>query len=279
MPVFRRLTLNLDSSTNIALAAACLLLLDSFAVVKVRAPHYSNPKEWRLSHPAQVSANASSPHDMKDTVLATGQASTSSVTDFMRAPAMSADLPNLVSLDPSFQKKFRSPSFASSSPTTPPTPLATTSASMSLPWKAVEPVRFGGDEKANTVDVPNQARTGGEGEDVAALSVPSTANLRTWVKANVKTFKGSERRRSLIHFELWLDPPKDIRDRMSSVKYDLRSDVVQPRKQESKNANAGFRAGFGGFGCAREILITVHFDDGRSQTFEVDGCALMASTR
>ena len=60
--------------------------------------------------------------------------------------------------------------------------------------------------------------------------------------------------------------------------YDLRSDAVQPRKQESKNVPSGFRARFGGLACAREILMTVHFDDGRSETIEVDGCALMASS-
>ena len=140
----------------------------------------------------------------------------------------------------------------------------------------MEPVRFGDAKDQNGGTGNRAAAVDGEAR-LTAFPLPSTDLLAKWVKANRKTIKGSDRTRSLLHFELWLDAPKDIRSRMSSVEYDLRSGAVQPRQQISRDADAGFRAGFGGFACAREIVVTIHFDDGRSQTIEVDGCALMAS--
>ena len=284
MLVFRRLALILDSSANIALAVASLLLLNSFAVVTLIDSNLPPQNERAVSHTAQVAGDLSSVLSAKAevTALATGEARASSVADFMRAPVIRpAEVPNLFSLDPNFLKKVRSPISVDTSSKAPRTQLANTLAPISLPWEAVEPVRFRDNEKINSVDAPADAESGGEDvraseENLTALDLPSTERLLKWVKANAKTFKGSERRRSLIHFELWLDPPKDIRDSISSVDYDLRSDAVQPRKQESRNANSGFRAGFGSLACAREIVMTVHFDDGRSQAIEVDGCALMA---
>lgn len=198
----------------------------------------------------------------------------------MRAALISsAQAPNLLSLDPNFLEKIRAPILGTSSSKGSRTQLSSASAPVSLPWNAVEPVRFRDNGKLNIVNAPTHAESGGEDkETLTAFGLPSSERLQGWVKVSAKTFKGFERRRSLIHFELWLDPPKDIRDRISSVDYDLRSDAVQPRKQASKNVPSGFRARFGGLACAREILMTVHFDDGRSETIEVDGCALMASS-
>ena len=148
---------------------------------------------------------------------------------------------------------------------------------MSLPWNAVEPVCFS-EEKAHRISKPDDAEADREGKDsLGALSLPSPELVQTWLKTNVKAFKGSERRRSLIHFELWIDPPSDIKKRILWVEYDLRSDAVQPRKKRSRNANAGFRAGFGSFACVSKIVMIVYYDDGRSQAIEVDGCEMISA--
>ena len=278
MLVFRQLALIFATSANLALAVASLLIINSFAVVPPSDSGLSPRGEREVSHPARVVGDLSSTQYANADVTAPAavEARASSVADFMRAPANpSAEKPNLLSLDPNFLKKIRSPVSVNTSSTTPRTQLSNTLAPVSLPWKAVEPVRFR--DNGNTNNAVADAE-GGEvrEEKLTAQVLPSTERLLKWVKANAKIFKGSERRRSMIHFELWLDPPKDIRDSISSVDYDLRSDAVQPRKQESRDANSGFRAGFGSLACTREIVMTVHFDDGRSQAIEVDGCALMA---
>jgi len=278
MLVFRQLALIFATSANLALAVASLLLINSFAVVPPGASDLSPRGEGEVSHTARADLSSTQYANADVTAPATGEARASSVADFMRAPANpSAEEPNLLSLDPNFLKKIRSPVSVDTSSTTPRTQLSNTLAPVSLPWKAVEPVRFRDNGKIDNAIAVATAKGGGvRKENLTALDLPSTERLLKWVKANAKIFKGSERRRSLIHFELWLDPPKDIKDSISSVDYDLRSDAVQPRKQESRDANSGFRAGFGSLACTREIVMTVHFDDGRSRAIEVDGCALMA---
>ena len=275
--VLRPLARNLDASANFALVAASLLLLGSLDVIKSRDSQFL--RQQALFDDLQVAADFSSSHrkNADVSVLGAKEISSSSVADFMRVPAISsAEGPNLLSLDPYFLKKMRSPNLDDDTSKTTPTRVAHTSLATNLPWNAVEPVRFLDDGKQRHPNRPNAVGEGGD-KGVTAFGLPSTELWLTWVRTNIKIFNGSEHRRALMHFELWLEPSRDIKDRMSSVSYDLRSQAVQPRQQESRNAEANFRAGFGGFACAREILITVHFDDGRSQTIEVDGCTLMAS--
>ena len=275
MSAFRQLALNLDAAANIAVVAGSLLLLNAFGFEKQDDLQVARQSEWGTSQASEVAAAISSTQSThrEVTALAPEQASVSSVAGFMRAPAIpTAAEPNLSALDPNFHEKVRSPSPSKAPVRTARTPLASTSGPITLPWKDVEPVRFRDNEKDQGTE--NRAAAG---DKSTALPLPSTDLLTKWVKANTKTFKGSDRTRSLVHFELWLDAPEDVKRRMSSVEYDLRAGAVQPRQRVSKDANAGFRAGFGGFACAREIVVTIHFDDGRSQTIEVDGCALMAS--
>ena len=275
MSASRQLALNLDAAANIAVVAASLLLLTALSFEKQDDLHIARQSEVGASQAFEVAAAVSSTHSKHHdvTMLAPEQTSVSSVAGFMRAPAIpTAAEPNLSALDPNFHEKVRSPSPSKGPVRTGRTPLASTSGPISLPWNDVEPVRFRDNEKDQGTENRSAAA-----DKSTTLPLPSTDLLTKWVKANKKTFKGSDHTRSLVHFELWLDAPQDVKRRMSSVEYDLRAGAVQPRQQVSKDANAGFRAGFGGFACAREIVVTIHFDDGRSQTIEVDGCALMAS--
>ena len=193
MPVLRRLALNLDSSANIALAVASLLLLNSFAVVTLRDSDLSQQSEWGVSHTAHV---ASEPFTLQyaNHVIApaTGEDRASSVADFMRAPVISsAQAPNLLSLDPNFLEKIRAPILGTSSSKGSRTQLSSASAPVSLPWNAVEPVRFRDNGKLNIANAPTHAESGGEDkESLTAFGLPSSERLQGWVKANAKTFQG-----------------------------------------------------------------------------------------
>jgi len=143
-----------------------------------------------------------------------------------------------------------------------------------LPWDAIKPVRF-------STGRPAQTQPAGISEDERPLAnekremLPNSI-LAGWVRAKATTFKGSNRARPILHFELWVEAPEAFNQLLMAVDYDMGLNAAQPRKQESRDRHSGFRVGFGSLSCADQISLTLTFNDGRSQLLNVDGCALLA---
>jgi len=149
------------------------------------------------------------------------------------------------------------------------------SASEVLPWDAVEPVPF-------SPLGPSPAEPETEGSQQAAvapqapLNLPDAGQVATWVRAKVTEIKGADRTRPLFHFQLWLDPPEEMKRRLVGVAYDFNTPAVRPQTQASSDQASGFRINAGGLACADKIVMTLSFDDGRAQKVVVDGCKLLS---
>jgi hypothetical protein len=143
-----------------------------------------------------------------------------------------------------------------------------------LPWDAVEPVKF------SSLDSPKASASATPAAAPAQPALPPVKPLRNgdveaWLKAKATQFKGEDRGRPLFHFELWLEPPAEVKQRLVAVAYDFSTPAVQPQSQISREQKTGFRVSAGGLACADKITLTLKFDDGRSQQVAVDGCALL----
>jgi hypothetical protein len=143
-----------------------------------------------------------------------------------------------------------------------------------LPWDAVEPVPFS--PLPETEPSPIQAK----GVKQAAvprqpLDLPDGGQVEGWIKAKVTEIKGAERSRPLYHFELWLEPPAEVKRRLVGVAYAFSTPAIRPQSQASSDQASGFRISAGGLACVDEIIVTLRFDDGRSEKVAVDGCKLL----
>ena len=159
-----------------------------------------------------------------------------------------------------------------------PPPIGGSASPVTLPWDATEPIPYSRQASLDTVKPgvePARIAPPDKAEDGPALSADEA---QSWVRANKKTFKGANRARPMLHFELWLEPPAAMRDRILSVSYDVEAGAVQPRSQQSRERQTGFRVGFGGLGCADRIKLTLRLDDGRAQEVDLDGCNLPGKT-
>lgn len=164
-----------------------------------------------------------------------------------------------------------------------PTPKPTTrvfaqtaNATNALPWDAIEPVPF--ESVETTGSTPSQASmpdaTPNPPMAPRGELLPSD-DVERWVKAKATTLQGENRGRPIYHFELWLDAPDDIKQRLATVAYDFNTPAVMPQSQISSEEKTGFRVSVGGLACADNITITLKFDDGRTQQVAVDGCRLL----
>lgn len=141
-----------------------------------------------------------------------------------------------------------------------------------LPWDAVRP-----DEGLT----PSQVSAAGASAAPSAAAHPvqlaPEAKVEAWVKAKATQLSGAPdaRDRPLYHFELWLEPPAEMKQRLVAVVYDFGAGSAQPPSQESKDEQTGFRVAFGSLACADKITLTLKFDDGQSQQVAVDGCRLL----
>ena len=155
-----------------------------------------------------------------------------------------------------------------------PPPIGGSASPVTLPWDATEPIPYSRQASlepgAPSIE-PARIAPPDKSEATTALSADEA---QFWVRANKKTFKGANRARPMLHFELWLEPPAAMRDRILSVSYDVEAGAVQPRSQQSRERQTGFRVGFGGLGCADSIKLTLRFNDGRAQEVDLDGCNL-----
>ena len=155
-----------------------------------------------------------------------------------------------------------------------PPPIGGSASPVTLPWDATEPIPYSRQaslEPGTPSIEPARMAPPDKSEATAALTADEA---QSWVRANKKTFKGANRARPMLHFELWLEPPAAMRARILSVSYDVEAGAVQPRSQQSRERQTGFRVGFGGLGCADRIRLTLRLDDGRSQEVDLDGCNL-----
>ncbi|MHA1518243.1 MAG: hypothetical protein ACTSYK_06515 [Alphaproteobacteria bacterium] len=150
--------------------------------------------------------------------------------------------------------------------------------SENLPWDAVEPVHFTPlGPRTKTEETTPQP----EGVVVApapriAVALPADGEVQRWIKSKVTEINGSARSRPLYHFELWLEPPPDIKRRLVGVFYAFNSPAIRPQAQASSDKTNGFRISAGGLACADEVTLTLRFEDGRSQKVVLDGCKLLS---
>jgi len=149
-------------------------------------------------------------------------------------------------------------------------------ASANLPWDAVEPVPFSPlgptGKSAQKKTTPNGAAPAPQ----AAVALPAGGEVKQWIKSKVTEIKGSARSRPLYHFELWLEPPVEMKQRLVGVSYAFNSPAIRPQSQASSDKTNGFRIRAGGLACADEVKLALRFDDGGSQTVALDGCKLLS---
>lgn len=146
-----------------------------------------------------------------------------------------------------------------------------------LPWDAVEPVPFSPIAPApRAAKAQAQAPSGKRVAALQPLALPNDGQIETWLKTKVTEIKGTARARPLYHFELWLEPPAEVKRRLVGVAYEFSTPAVMPQVQASSDQTSGFRISAGGLACADEITLTLRFDDGQSEKVTVDGCKLFS---
>jgi hypothetical protein len=146
-----------------------------------------------------------------------------------------------------------------------------------LPWAATEPVPLEGpvDATASLAKPAEPAAPEAPHPALPPAQLPASADVEGWVKAKATEIKGEDRGRPLFHFELWLEPPEEMKQLLAAVTYDFNTPAVMPQSQISSEQKTGFRISAGGLTCADKITVTLKFKDGRSQQVAVDGCRLL----
>lgn len=144
-----------------------------------------------------------------------------------------------------------------------------------LPWDAVEPVPFSPVADVSHAEGPTAKKVAAATPPRAPVE-PVGAEVATWVKTKVTEIKGTDRSRPLYHFELWLEPPADVKGRLVGVAYEFNTPAIRPQSQSSSDKPSGFRISAGGLACADRITLTLRFDDGGSQKIAIDGCELLS---
>jgi hypothetical protein len=150
-----------------------------------------------------------------------------------------------------------------------------------LPWDEVEPVPFPSEDSASPAQAHSTAALPRPGEaapttQAALAQLPASSDVESWVKAKATEIKGVERARPLYHFEFWLEPPDEVKQRLAAVIYEFNTPAVMPQSQASSERNRGFRISAGGLTCADQVTITLKFRDGRTEQVTVDGCRLVS---
>jgi len=152
-----------------------------------------------------------------------------------------------------------------------------------LPWDAVEPMPYPTqDAHAAPADItaalPDTAPAP-QAAQAALMPLPASGEVEAWIKGKATEIKGDERARPLYHFEYWLEPPADMKGRLTAVAYEFNTPAVMPQSQMSSERDTGFRILAGGLTCADKVTVTLKFKDGRSQQVTVDGCRLVDKDR
>jgi hypothetical protein len=149
-----------------------------------------------------------------------------------------------------------------------------------LPWDAVEPVPYPTADNAGaasdaTASLPAAAPPTPPNAKATQVELPASGDVATWIKSKASEVKGTDRSRPLYHFEFWLEPPEEMKQRLAAVAYEFNTPAVMPQSQSSSEQNTGFRISAGGLTCADKVTVTLRFRDGRTQQVAVDGCKLV----
>jgi hypothetical protein len=149
-----------------------------------------------------------------------------------------------------------------------------------LPWDAAEPFVPEGsaDASATAAEIAAAAQAAAApAPKLLAAELPLARDVEAWVKGRATQFNSEERGRGrLFHFELWLEPPAKMKERLVAVAYSFDTPAVMPQAQVSSEQKTGFRVAFGGLACADKVTLTLKFNDGQSQQVAVDGCRLLS---
>jgi hypothetical protein len=149
-------------------------------------------------------------------------------------------------------------------------PAAQSTPTEVLPWDEIEPEPFtpNGPTRSATPDHASAAP--------APVQLPAGGDAQGWVRSKASTVAGGvdEHGRPLYRFELWVEPPAEVKQRLVAVAYDFDAPSAEPRTQESTEQQTGFRVRFGGLACADKITLTLKFDDGQQQQVAVNGCKI-----
>lgn len=76
-------------------------------------------------------------------------------------------------------------------------------------------------------------------------------------------------------FRIELRGINQISDRITKVIYNWNHDSFKQPYLTSTDVANDFRAEYTGWGCLQEVIVTVYFDDGSEQSFELDMCAYL----
>jgi hypothetical protein len=147
-----------------------------------------------------------------------------------------------------------------------------------LPWDAIEPVPPPSETSATASDAlaPETATPEpSPAPKVTPVQLPAAGAVEGWVKAKATEIKGEAREHPLYDFELWLDAPAEVKQRLVAVAYDFNTPAVMPQMQVSREQKTGFRIRVGALACADKITVTLKFKDGQSQQVAIDGCRLL----
>ncbi len=147
-----------------------------------------------------------------------------------------------------------------------------------LPWDAVEPVPPPSETSATDSGAPRPETPDPQALPAPKISpaqLPAAGAVEGWVKAKATEIKGEDREHPLYDFELWLDAPAEIKQRLAAVAYDFNTPAVMPQVQVSSEQKTGFRIRVGALTCADKITVTLKFKDGQYQQVDVDGCRLL----
>jgi hypothetical protein len=147
-------------------------------------------------------------------------------------------------------------------------PAAQSTPTEVLPWDQIEPEPFTPSGAATPADHASAAP--------APVQLPAGGDAQGWVKSRASAVAGGvdEHGRPLYRFDLWVEPPAEVKQRLVAVAYDFDAPSAEPRTQESTEQQTGFRVRFGGLACADKITLTLKFDDGQQQQVAVDGCKI-----
>jgi hypothetical protein len=194
-------------------------------------------------------------------------------------PAAPAGEPNLaglaeIPLDPPWKREAKSEDESKDPPQKAFSPDA--KGREELPWDAVEPVPPPSETSSITPAAAEpETPAPPPASKIALVRLPASGEVESWVKAKATEIKGEDRGRPLYHFELWLEAPAEMKQRLVAVAYDFNTPAVMPQMQVSSEQKTGFRVSVGGLACADKITVTLKFNDGQSQQVAVDGCRLL----
>jgi cell division protein FtsB len=76
-----------------------------------------------------------------------------------------------------------------------------------------------------------------------------------------------------IHYSIWLDIPDDRRDEIESVEYFFNHPSFTEPRMAGDPVTPGFRIEYIGWGCMRQLIITLTLKTGEKKQMDFDMCA------